>query len=61
MIIRKNVAWCVLTYNNPDVIYKVWESNVYKYRDMGIMRNAIMMYTLTQWNFITIGDIWLYR
>lgn len=35
-MIRKNVAWCVLTYNNPDVIYDVWESNIYKYKDMGI-------------------------
>lgn len=35
-MIRKSIAWCVLTYNNPDVVYDVWESNIYKYKNMGI-------------------------
>lgn len=33
---KKSIAWCVLTYNNSDVIYDVWESNILKYKDMGI-------------------------
>lgn len=32
----KKVAWCVLTYNNSEVIYDIWKNNIYLYKEMGI-------------------------